>query len=327
MKKIEQILSTGNAFKVDNIACMQHAEVLKHYQRPAEFFTWSDRSLELQLAFKVAFISICHQFNWDFMQATLAAKLLKHETDFAEYLLSVKSTDLSDWLKKYPKQERVRAKERAFILRDVGKTLSEVYAGSLERFYEHCSRSFLDNSNNKQGESFHEIMDQFEGFRKDSLKKKTNVLSHDLIKENIVSFVDEENSQPAIDYHIMRLYIRTGRVIPTDPSLFKFLSGAPNPRGTLVRLLREAVAQAERLTAYYSGLNVADLNYIEWQIGRSICKNKAPVCQSLKFPSGFPDDVSKLCDNNCPYIEICLSYNQMSEFISFEEPLYVSTDY
>jgi hypothetical protein len=325
MKSIEQVLSSGDSFSVDSMACMLHAQKIKNYKRPIEKFGWSDESKAIQLGFKVAFISICHQFNWDVMQNALAENLLLNPEKLIHTLNNIKASDLNSWLNHYPKKERIKAPERTKILKNVGKVLVEKFDGSLQLFYDTCTNSALD----KQGssESFHAIMDNFLGYRTDSLRKKTNVLSHDLIKEDIVRFKDPENANPAIDYHIMRLYLRTGRVIPNNEIIFKFLEGSPNPRGTLVRQLREAVSRAEQLTAYYSNLNVADVNYIEWQIARSVCTNKEPQCTSISDPLALPNDIRELCSSCCPYSEECISNNELPRFISFEEPIYISTDY
>lgn len=325
MKKIEQVLSTGSSFYVDSMACMLHAEKIKRYKRPAEYFSWSGKPPEIQLAFKVAFISICHQFNWDVMQNAVAKNLLDSSEDLVTTLCNVTSTDIENWLAHYPKKERIKAKERAKILRDVGNVFVSKYGGRLKEFYQECEQS---NLKKKAGANcFHKIMDSFLGYRTDLLRKKTNVLSHDLIKEKIVSFLDPENAQPAIDYHIMRLYIRTGRVVPADEAVFKFLEGTPNPRGSLVRQLREAVSSAEQLVAYYANLNVADVNYIEWQLARNICTNKDPSCKTLEKQNSIPADIIEICNEACPYVDICLSFNELPRFISFEEPIYISSDY
>lgn len=321
MKKIESILGSGNVFFVDEIVCLQHAQIIKTYERPIEIFEWSSKPKYLQLAFKVAFISICHQFNWDFMQETLSSHLLENEVNFIDTIEKITAPTLSSWLKMYPKQERVRAKERAEILRDVGKVLRHKFKGDLKYFYECCKNAPLKNG------ELHKLLDNFLGYRTDPLRKKTNVLTHDLLKENILSFEDESNIEPAIDYHIMRLYVRSGRVVPSDKLVLNYLKGKPNPRGTLVRKLRESVSQAEKLMAHYSGLNVADVNYIEWQIGRSICLNINPICQEDEKVIILPNDVLSLSNGDCPYRDVCTAVNLDTSMIDIEEPVYISTNY
>jgi hypothetical protein len=322
MKTIEQVLGgKKEIFSIDNIACMQHAEVIKSYQRNEELFIWSSQPKDIQLLFKIAFISICHQFNWDFLQEALAINLLNQPKSIVETLSEITASRLEGWLHKYPRPERIRAKERAHILRDIGKIMHEKFNNDIDLFYRKCSNSHLGDN------TFYTILDNFEGYRTDPLRKKSNVLTHDLIKEHIVEFSDKENVMPAIDYHIMRLYVRSGRVVPSDEAIFKFLEGAPNPRGRLVSELRKAVSEAEQLTAFYANLSVADVNYIEWQIGRSICTNKEPACIAGESRIEIAKDVAALCKEKCPYQNTCLSFNQHRKFINFEEPKYISKDY
>lgn len=323
MKKIEELLATKKAFSVDHIACMLHAEIIKKYERPYEIFSWSEETKEVQLFFKVAFISICHQFSWDFLQAKLAHNILQKDQNPLDVVSNVTSKEIAFWLSDYPKKERIKEKERARILRNVGSVIKEKFNSSLKDFYEACNKASLQNGD------FHKLLDNFEGYKSDPLRKKTNVLSHDLLKEKIIEFADQDFIKPAIDYHIMRLYVRTGRVVATHPIVLDFLKGAPNPRGSLVQQLRSAVSEAEILTAYYANLNVADVNYIEWQIGRSICKNINPGCENAKNTNNIlPVDIKKLClKKNCPYKEICLSFNHIKDYLTLEEPKYISTYY
>ncbi|MGE0621472.1 MAG: hypothetical protein AB7I04_08480 [Pseudomonadales bacterium] len=311
-------LSSGKTFKVDEIACKLHADQIRGYVREDQIGPWSIQSPAMQLAFKISFISICHQFNWDFLQDTLAKKLLtSNEHEFLHRLTTVKASDLSSWLADYPKQERVRAKERVQLLRDVGLNITSKF-GSCAALY--------GELNGRPLSVFREKMEGFRAYRNDPLKKKTNVLTHDLFKEQILEFADPENIEPAVDYHIMRLYLRTGRVVPERKSLIPFLEGRPNPRGTLIRALRIAVSEAEQLTAQMAGLNVADVNFIEWQVGRAVCKNAVPLCEASVVPD-LANDVSALCTSGCPYSTSCLAYTSMHSFLQFEEPTYASTDY
>jgi len=321
MKTIEKLLQKKDVFRVDHVACMQQASLLRTYRRPDESFLWSKYPRPQQLGFKLAFIAVCHQFNWDFLQDRLYENLLESPgPPLVERLLSLTASDLSKWLSEYPKQERVRAKERASLLRDVGKVLKEKFEGDLELLHSKFSSTRFSD------QSYQKLLDNFAAYRTDPLRKKTNVLSHDLFKEKIVDFNDPENIEPAIDYHIMRVYLRSGRVIPSDKVIYPFLRGTPNPRGSLVRALRAAVGEAERATALYAGLSIPDMNYIEWQIGRSICLNNDPLCTSPP-PTALPADVLTLCEAGCAYNATCLALRRMPEFLEFEEPEYVSRDY
>lgn len=319
MKTIERILSSGKAFEISQIACMSHAESISGFSRPQEDFPWSSLSPEIQLTFKIAFISICHQINWDYLQSTLANKLLADKNSLLAKLCEISSRDIESWLGDYPKKERVRAKERARLLRNVGEVLREKYNSEPTQLYNAILGSRFDDG------SYLSILEDFLAYRTDPLKKKAHVLSHDLFSEKIVKFNDPENIEPAVDYHIMRVYLRTGRVVPVDEAVYPFLKGDPNPRGYLIKDLRKQVSAALKLTAHYAGLSIPDINYIEWQIGRSICLNKNPACETIKSEAG--EDIQRLCKKGCPHVTSCISYNEHRPFMEFEEPINKSADY
>lgn len=320
MKKLNDLLGSGDLFSVDPFACMAHAETLKKHKLKTPKEHWNSYSPEVQLLFKTAFISICHQINWDYLQHTLSQKILTNDADTLDILQSVSAKTISSWLEDYPKKERIRAQERAFLIRDVGKKIATNFDSDLQEFYKTLSNATLGNN------QFEKTMDIFEAYRKDPLKKKTNVLTHDLTTENIIQFRDQENLKPAVDYHIIRTYLRTGRVIPKDKALFKFFKGAPNPRNYITKKLRETVNEAVKLTAHYAGINVAEVNYIEWQIGRNACTNKEPICQN-KRTNHLPFSIKKLAPTACPYEKECLAFNKMEEFIEFEEPIFITSLY
>lgn len=320
MKKLNDLLGSGDLFSVDMFACMSHAETLKNHKQTIQKQPWNIYPAEIQLIFKVAFISICHQINWDYLQHTLAQKILTNEADILDILQNVSAKKISCWLEDYPRKERVRAQERATLIKDVGIKIASEFNSDLKLFYSQVSNATL------AGNQFEKIMDTFEAYRKDPLKKKTNVLTHDLTTEKIIDFRDKENLKPAVDYHIIRTYLRTGRVIPKDTELFKFFKGAPNPRNYIIKKLRETVSEAVMLTAHYAGINVAEINYIEWQIGRNACTNKDPICKNER-PNNLPLSIKKLSLSACPYEKECLAFNRIEEFIEFEEPIFITSHY
>ena len=320
MTRIEALLAKPGIFRVDPTACMLHAERIRNFQAIVHSGKWSLAPKSIQLAFKTVFISICHQFNWDFLQSALADYFFDGNVLSADVLCGLRASDVANILAEYPKKDRIRSQERARILRNIGEVIRDDFNGDWDLFYATCENSQLGTG------EFHKIFDRFDGYRSDPLRKKTNVLSHDLFQEKILTFNDSKNIHPAVDYHIMRVYLRTGRVIPIDQSVFPFIQGAPNPRGTLVRALRSAVSDAEKLTAFYSGVSIPALNYLEWQIGREICLNGDPRC-TLGPSKPCAEDIYQFCGDQCPYVDVCLSKTLLPSFLSFEEPNYVSTDY
>ncbi|WP_162886060.1 hypothetical protein, partial [Pseudomonas syringae] len=233
---------------------------------------------------------------------------------------NITATTIEEWLHDYPKRDRIRAKERARLIRDIAQKIIEHYDADLKLFYNTLSNSSL------KGKEFEKIMDLFESYRQDPLRKKTNVLSHEIVTEQIFKIKDIDHLQPAIDYHIMRIYLRTGRVVPKNKEIHKYLMGAPNPRAYIVSQLRKTVGEALKLTSHYANLDIAQTNFIEWQLGRSICTNTEPACKTKKtYP--VPDAIYRLINDRCPYINECLANTLMVDFIKFEEPLFISSNY
>lgn len=320
MKKINNVLGSANLFDISDVACMLHAKKIASYKPDTTDEPWQQLPREVRFFFKVVFISICHQINWDYLQKKIYEELITKNDNLLEATIQITASTIENWLSDYPKRERIRAKERAKLIRDIALNIQEKFNGDLKYFY--CTASALS----LQNQEFEKFFDIFEAYRQDPLRKKTNVLSHEIVTEEIYKINDIKNLQPAIDYHIMRIYLRTGRVIPQDQSLIKYLTGAPNPRAYIVSQLRVAVGDALKLTAHYANLNIAETNFIEWQLGRSVCTNSEPACTEVKSIS-LPPSISSLVVDRCPYINVCEANNLMAEFIKFEEPLFISSNY
>jgi hypothetical protein len=124
----------------------------------------------------------------------------------------------------------------------------------------------------------------------------------------------------------MRLYLRSGRVVPRYNAVGDALMGKPRPRPRLVKLLREAVGEALRATARFSGLTVADVNYVEWQLGRSVCDHIKPACLKRRIAPGLDNDIGCLFDRFCPYMNFCKACAD-EEWRKLKEPQFKSTFY
>lgn len=307
-------------FRIDELACVQAADAIRSYRASTDASPWGGLSAATQLTFKLAFVAICHQINWDFLQQRLAEHLLSDQEEMTHRLASVRAADVSRWLSGYPKPQRIQASDRAEMLRAIGAVLISELEGDAWNLVLRAAGQ-LDGAT-----GFVAQLDLFEPYRGDPLRKKSNVLVQDLIRERIVRFHDELSIRPAVDYHIMRLYLRTGRVVPTQPVVAEILMGKPRPRARLVRLLREAVGDALQATAKYAGLSVSDVNYIEWQIGRAVCDRKRPACTDSTRDVAIARDVAALYETACPYIDFCQAVRN-PEWRKLSEPNFISRFY
>jgi hypothetical protein len=300
---------------------MAMAQRLLRY-RPARTSSPPPESQKCQLLLlNIAVASVCHQINWDVLTARLTRHLGGRGGDMLRSITNVSTPEFQKWFDGYDQPDRVRAEERARMLREVGRTMERDFGGDPMSLFER-SHFTLAGIN-----GFLLLMDQFSAFREDPLRKKTNVLTHEIVREGIARFTDERNIAPAIDYHLIRLYLRTGRVYSLHNSITEDLTTAdPNPRPRLVRVLRESVADAIRLTAQYSSLTIPDVNYIEWQLGRSTCVRGQPACLSGHRPRPLAPDVATLFEGMCPYTGSCYAF-QNPPWMELQEPVFSKTFY
>lgn len=316
---IDRALS-GNPFSIDQFRCRDAAASLARF-RPAHVVEpWGGLPHRQQLVFKALFISICHQFNWDYLQAAMAGWLLPNPIERLPVIERVRHSEIAALLADYPKQERVRARQRARMLRETAGALSElVHEGELDRL---IAEARLDGLG-----GFYEVMKRVPAFAEDGLEKKVRVLAHDVFREGIIGFQDPENLRPAVEYHLLRLYLRTGRVYPTDDAIRDALRAADlTSRGRLVTLLRKAVEEAMNLTSFYSDVDVATLNYVEWQIARSLCTPDVPAFCDDQPIDDLPPEIAALCDGGCAFRAFCRSHTEPN-YGWFHEPQFQKAIY
>jgi hypothetical protein len=299
---IDRALS-GNPFSIDQFRCRDSANRLRNFQPRHRVERWSALPPLSQFVFKSLFISICHQFNWDFMQNAMAMWLLPDPERRLDQVAATRSSELARLLSTYPKQERIHSHQRAKMLRRTAQELNALLkSGQLD--------ALIAEPRLEGADGFYELMRSVSAFAEDELEKKVRVLAHDLFREGILEFKDPVNLRPAIEYHILRLYVRSGRVYPTDESVREqLLNPGTESRTRLVKLMRRTVEEAMNLTAFYATLDVATLNYIEWQIGRGICTPEFPRCTHLQLDN-LPDEIIELSPCRCAFSDFCRAYTE-----------------
>jgi hypothetical protein len=299
MKRIDQLLSQ-NPFSIDESACYVAAQLLKGYRGDSVETQWGSLPIGERLLFKLAFISICHQINWDFLQDRLASSFINSSSgSLLEILERISATDIERLLQGYSKPDRIRGAERAGLLRDVANVITSQFHGNPLQIYTESKQQIAgDNGLLAQ-------LDKFQAFREDPLRKKSNVFLQEIVREKIAHFKDEDNIRPAIDYHILRLYLRTGRVVCSSIELQELLKKGLDPRARLTNLLRQTVGEALDLTAFYANLAVGEVNYIEWQLGRAVCTTESPACLTMTRNPELEGTVAVLFDGPCIYLSTC----------------------
>lgn len=179
------------------------------------------------------------------------------------------------------------------------------------------------------GDGFYATLKTFDAFGEDPLEKKLRVLAHQLYMSDLVDFADHENFRPAIDYHLIRLYMRTSRISPKKyTQLAGFRSGHPVSRNQLTHI-RCAVEQAMYYTAEGAEASIPVLNHVEWQIGRSHCTREGPRCEVAAVEAKPLDPpLASLSDQvgGCPFRAVCLGRGR-AEVLNVVEPVSMDAYY
>jgi len=143
-------------------------------------------------------------------------------------------------------------------------------------------------------------------FKEDPLHKKSNLLAHLAIRAKIIDITDEHCLEPAIDYHIMRIYLRTKRLLIKDNSISIILKNNGTFTNEEINELRSFIKNTMKFTCSNFNISMANLCFVDWVLGREFCHYDNPIC--------------KMKNGDCPIIDKCDSYKiPQSELL--KEPL------
>ncbi len=226
-----------------------------------------------RLAFwvELLFVSICHSTNWDRLHEVMIqfAQRNPEALEPAE-LLDVYKSETSELGRALASTPNLA--ERLSVLAQVGQAAIEIRL--LDRI-QYWAASGVTLSG---GDGLYATLDQIETFSEDPLRKKSRVLAHQLSASGLVAILDPDSLAPAIDYHLIRLYMRTNRIHPRDKRGYDAFA-VPRTMGveSLTRI-RAAVDEAMHYTAEGAELRIDELNDVEWQIARSFCTRDRPRC-------------------------------------------------
>lgn len=284
---------------------------------PKERVSFSELSFENSIACEVICAAVCHQMNWDYLRRTILEKTKIDKGWMAgERLLNISEEDVEKLFKNYKKPERVRAKERCEILHDVGRFMCNV--GQYQSLFLDKEKKLLPI------ELIRNRLLQCNTFSKDPKEKKLQLLlqklsNYDKLKKLSVY------CQPAIDYHLIRCYLRRGLLRPRTAYAEGYLKDFTTERKeTTVGALRHLCSKLLEDIAWYTELDICTVNLIEWNIGRSVCTQDNPHCELET------DDTIWLKAKyvRCPFYESCMArQNEKNELLHINEPRYKGTSY
>jgi hypothetical protein len=271
-----------------------------------------DKEKEADFWFYV--IAICHDTKslkgtldgkwlkgWDYL-VTASRKKQSIDPNFfsASKMSEVTANELKTML---PTISRVE--ERAKLLNDCGKKLLENFDGKAMNIFKK-SGGFLKR---KDGNGILDVLSKFEAYN-DPLQKKSLVLLHYIRDGGLLEIKDPENLKMPIDYHMMRVSLRTGIITILDKDLERKLKNREEAMPEDDLEIRSKAQEAYKIVSEVSGFDVADLDLIVWSLGRSCCDwRHDPICSSGKC--SFSENCTLIknveidCKGMCPLDGVC----------------------
>ena len=236
---------------------------------------------------EVLFVSICHNTNWDRLHARFLDIADKEPEQLSPPAVSALTREgFLNLFGDVIGGEQQKRGERAGILRQVADVAGDVLTDA-----SNSVPFFRPGKARLGGESgIYNWLARIPAFGGDPLQKKSRILIHQLLAYRLLEIADPENILPAVDYHLMRLYVRTGRVVARRAETVERLRGHRKvARVEFVTHLRRAVEEAMWYTASGAQRPVNEVNHIEWQIGRSYCTRKEARCDGPYLETKPPD--------------------------------------
>jgi len=281
--------------------------ILRSLPKEAEAFAGLD--LDTALACEVVCAAICHQMNWDFLRRRVA-DLARSEPQqlLPSRIAMADSAFVARLLKGYERPERIRPNERSEMLRSLAGMFQDgAYSFS-------AALGIAHGGITKGPSDIVAVLGRAKVFAEDPEQKKLQVLLHNLAAAYPHSGIDAV-CQPAIDYHIMRLYVRRGDVSARTRTAEEFLFGSTPRKATTVTALRVVVAEALRGVSVLTRIPLQEANKIEWWIGRSVC-TKRPDCEM----NGSGGSWLRPHFPACPFKNVCYAFNSDPRLLAVREP-------
>lgn len=278
-----------NAY-VNHLQCVlikDHLKLASQWSTSGSKFALKDEPRIEQIRALIFVVSICDRLNWDFVLGPLAQKLSEITKQFEpHYVQTLTRADFRTAFGNYRRDDgRIRFRQK---LRTLHAVAQHILNDDIV--------SKLAHTTSVQGPTGAlAIILQLAAFSDDPVRKKCNALLHEIVRRKLIAFSDNETIDPAVDYHIMRLYLRTGRVEIRDRNLSDRLVNRRGVRIERITEIRTMVAEAMRYTAWINGMTLSTLNDLEWLFARKACRRNGVWCFG---------------EQSCPLESVCPSANR-----------------
>jgi hypothetical protein len=259
--------------------------------------------------------SICHQINWDFLRNVVYNKTITSMNWLSpNYLATISTSEVYEMLSSYSKPERIRKDERTRILRNLGEWLGN---------YNSADQVFLNQAGLLLEQ--HIVRDNLlkcDVFSSDPGEKKMQLLFQKLSLFDKLAGLSNY-CRPAIDYHLVRVYLRRGLLIAKNKYAMDFMENFDIERKeSTMAAIRKLCSNLLLEICEYTQLNTNIVNQIEWQIGRSVCTQGVPDCFLLSQDAQW----LKMSFNTCPFFNTCAARSN-EKYLNLNEPTYKGKSY
>lgn len=307
-------------FSIESFAFfdLQYREIYRILKKivPKEDVRFDHFGTETLIACELICAAICHQMNWDYLRQAIYEKtVITPQWLTSEHLKEITTRDVQYMFDGYNKPERIRAAERANILRSIGTMISN-FGNYTQLIY---SNTLFQNSYTVVRKN----LLTFHAFSRDPGEKKLQLFIQKLSTYSEFEYLGDA-CKPAIDYHLIRCYIRRGLIYPTTKYAKNYIFASNTVRKEhTVAALRDLCGNVIQQICSVTSLNNNTVNTIEWWVGRSICVQNQPDCQLLNKESYW----LKPHFQRCPFYNNCYAINYDNDYLNLNEPLYQGMSY
>ena len=284
---------------------------------PPESVSFAEFGLDNEIMCEMVCAVICHQINWNFLRRSVFDYTNKNpEWLSPKNLSSIEGSSLLEMIGNYNKKDNIKEIERASILRSLGYWVAN---------YPNPRSIFLDEEGSLRPRSM--VFDSFKGcssFASDPGGKKRNLL---LQKLELIPELHGigRYAKPAIDYHLIRLYLRRGLLYARNKYGEEYISNPDiDRREHTVAAIRDLCSSLLIQISSYTDLSISSVNLIEWSVARSVCDRDLPDCLLERTESQWLKPVFK----ECPFCHTCKArLNPEGKLLIIKEPSYKGTSY
>ena len=284
---------------------------------PQEIYTFDHFDLDTAIMCEVVCAAICHQINWDILREAVLKYTQRNSGHLSAGDLQFITEDtVLGMLGHYKKKGNIKAGERAKMLRSLGK-----WAGK----YSQIRDVFLTGENKFRSiNAIKEALLKCPVFSSDPEEKKLNLLLQKLNLLTPLSGIGQY-AKPAIDYHLLRLYLRRGLIYARTKYAYDYISNPDISRKeNTVAALRELCSKLLCQIALSVGLDITSVNLVEWHVARSVCDRDNPDCDLI----GVKAKWLKPKYMHCPFCATCIARNTATDkLLTVKEPSYKGTSY